>query len=289
MNTPDQVVQVNGISVTGVERLLVATGSGDDVLNNTYAGNTTNDYFDAGAGNDLLSGGAGQDTLYSGPGFDRFVDTAANLHSDLFPDFSTDDLIEVTGIRFSALRYNPSTGLLEFDTAGDGSYSTDLTLTTGLNSAAFRVQASDLADSAYTRVWLAGDADGDGIFDDADNAIYVNNPDQFDADGDGYGNIVDADLNQDMMVDFFDLSMFDGAIGSSDANADFNGDGSVDFFDLSILDGLFGLPPGPSYVDSAGTGSPAMMLAETLAAESAAAMVASLGANAQTAEVDMVL
>ena len=145
-----------------------------------------------------------------------------------------------------------------------------LQMTTGLNGA-FRAQASDAGQAASTSIWYVPDTDGDGFPDDQDNAIYVSNPDQLDADGDGYGNIVDADLNQDLVVDFFDLSMFDGVFGSSDAQADFNGDGSVDFFDLSILDGLFGQAPGPSYVDGAGSGSPAMMMAETLAAESAAA------------------
>lgn len=293
----------NGLEVQSLERLLLRLGSGDDTLkaiggNDVIYGGDGDDVIDAGsgsdeayggAGNDTLIGGPGTDTIHGGSGFDRFIDIAANLNADKLLDFSADDLIEVTGIRFSALRYNPSTGLLEFDTTGDGSYSTDLTLATGLISDAFRVQASDPTDAAYTRVWLAGDADGDGIFDDADNAIYVFNSDQRDTDGDGYGNIVDADLNQDLVVDFFDLSMLDGVFGSSDANADFNGDGSVDFFDLSILDGLFGQAPGPSYVDGAGSGSPAMMMAETLAAESAAAMVASLDANALAPEADMVL
>ena len=259
----------NGVTVQSIERLSLQLGSGDDTIkaiggNDVIDGGDGDDIIDAGSGSDEVYGGAGNDTLTgeSGPdlliggtGADRFIDTANNLHTDTLPDFGSDDLIEVTGVRFAALRYNSTTGLLELDTDGNGSYGTDLTLPTGYSSAAFHVQASSVADSPYTRIWLAKDSDGDGFYDDEDNAIYVPNPDQRDTDGDGYGNVVDADLNQDMMVDFFDLSLLDGAFGTSDANADFNGDGTVDFFDLSIMDGLFGLAPGPSYVDG-GYGQP---------------------------------
>ncbi|MDC8774563.1 hypothetical protein, partial [Roseateles albus] len=75
------------------------------------------------------------------------------------------------------------------------------------------------------------------------------NADQRDTDNDGYGNVVDADLNQDLMVDFFDLSMLDSVFYTDDPDADLNGDGLVDFFDLSMLDDLFGKAPGPSYID----------------------------------------
>jgi hypothetical protein len=58
-----------------------------------------------------------------------------------------------------------------------------------------------------------------------DNAIFVANADQRDTDGDGYGNIIDADFNQD---------------------------GFVDFFDLSLMEELFFQAPSGSYVDGAG-------------------------------------
>ena len=114
----------------------------------------------------------------------------------------------------------------------------------------FVVTASAAGQPASTLVQLRLDSDGDGVGDFRDNAILVANPDQRDTDGDGYGNITDADLNQDQVVDLFDLSILDGVYGSNDANADFNGDGTVDLFDLSILDGLFDAPPGLSYVDN---------------------------------------
>ncbi|MBT9100570.1 hypothetical protein KFZ76_22985 [Methylovulum psychrotolerans] len=88
-NTPDTVQTVNGVSVSGLERLLVATGSGNDVVKNLnvisddeiYAGagndiiasGAGNDMIDGGKGNDTLDGGTGADTLIGGTGKDKYV------------------------------------------------------------------------------------------------------------------------------------------------------------------------------------------------------------------------
>jgi RHS repeat-associated protein len=93
------------------------------------------------------------------------------------------------------------------------------------------------------------DADGDGVLDHLDNAINVANPDQRDTDGDGYGNIVDPDFNNDGIVNFADLANLRQNFFSNDANADLDGSGSVNFADLAILKSLFFKPPGPSYMD----------------------------------------
>ena len=111
-------------------------------------------------------------------------------------------------------------------------------------SGEFWATASPEEQAASTRVQLMPDSDGDGIGDFHDNAPFVFNPDQRDSDGDGYGNVIDADLNQDLMVDFSDLSLFEDRFFSADADADFNGDGLVDFADLSMLEDLFGRAPG---------------------------------------------
>jgi hypothetical protein len=101
------------------------------------------------------------------------------------------------------------------------------------------------------------DADLDGVPDSVDNCIDVPNgpfiPDsgghglpQWDTDGDGYGNMCDADFTQDGNVNGFDLGYFKSVFFSSDPDGDLNGDGSVNGFDLGIFKGLFFKPPGPS-------------------------------------------
>ncbi|MEM7082195.1 MAG: reprolysin-like metallopeptidase [Pseudomonadota bacterium] len=90
------------------------------------------------------------------------------------------------------------------------------------------------------------DSDGDGVFDDSDNCTDVVNPAQVDADGDGYGNRCDPDLNNDGIVNFLDLSQFQPLFLSTDPVADFNVDGNVNFLDLVILTERFLGMPGPS-------------------------------------------
>jgi hypothetical protein len=101
------------------------------------------------------------------------------------------------------------------------------------------------------------DTDGDGVGDDMDNCVNVANgpasPDagghsQLDANGDGYGNGCDADLNNDGIVNGGDLGAFRLALGGAGGAADFNGDGAVNGGDIAILRRSLGLPPGPSGV-----------------------------------------
>jgi hypothetical protein len=110
------------------------------------------------------------------------------------------------------------------------------------------------------------DSDNDGIPDSSDNCTLVANgtliPDaggnvQLDTDGDGYGNICDADLNNDDIVNLSDYSLFLSVFGTTPTtpaqeNADFNGDGQVNLFDYSIFRSYFGQPPGPSCIDLPG-------------------------------------
>ena len=99
------------------------------------------------------------------------------------------------------------------------------------------------------------DTDGDGIQDSLDNCTLVANgplaPDaggniQLDTDGDGYGNICDADLDGDYAVGFSDFNLFSGAFGTADPDADFDGDGTAGFSDFVIFRASFGSTPGPS-------------------------------------------
>ena len=102
------------------------------------------------------------------------------------------------------------------------------------------------------------DTDSDGVVDNQDNCTLVPNgplaPDaggnsQLDTDGDGIGNICDADLiNTDGLntVNLSDYSQFRSAFGTPGPDADFNGDGSVNLSDYSIFRASFGKAPGPS-------------------------------------------
>ncbi len=92
------------------------------------------------------------------------------------------------------------------------------------------------------------DADGDNIADNEDNCVNTANPNQLDSNGDGFGNVCDADLNNDGVVNQADSNLFRAAFGSNDANADINGDGAVNALDSSAFRKLFGSVPGPARV-----------------------------------------
>ncbi len=94
--------------------------------------------------------------------------------------------------------------------------------------------------------WTVVDADGDTIPDLNDNCTLIDNPDQRDSNGDGFGNACDADLNDDGTINFGDLALFKSVFLGSDADADFNGDGEVNFGDLATLKQNFLGEPGPS-------------------------------------------
>ncbi|MEM6641280.1 MAG: hypothetical protein AAF610_15435, partial [Pseudomonadota bacterium] len=65
-------------------------------------------------------------------------------------------------------------------------------------------------------------------------------------DEDGFGNLCDADLNNDNTVNVVDLGIFRSVFFSSDPDADFNGDGTVNILDLGIMRAGFFAAPGPA-------------------------------------------
>ena len=92
------------------------------------------------------------------------------------------------------------------------------------------------------------DDDSDGILDGLDNCLLKQNTNQLDANGDGIGNVCDADINDDCSVNFGDLSTLKAAFNPvNDPVADFNGDGFVNFGDLAVMKATFfnGANPGP--------------------------------------------
>lgn len=93
---------------------------------------------------------------------------------------------------------------------------------------------------------LLPDSDIDAIANKYDNCSRKANADQRDTDGDGFGNLCDADLNNDGATNAADLGLFRLAFGSTNADADFNGNGVVNAADTAIFRSLFGAPPGPA-------------------------------------------
>ena len=92
------------------------------------------------------------------------------------------------------------------------------------------------------------DSDGDGRSDNADNCTVVINADQRDTDHDGYGNVCDADLNNDGKTNLLDFGLFKESfrfVGDG-LDADVNGDGRVNILDFGLFKQMFRQPPGPS-------------------------------------------
>lgn len=96
------------------------------------------------------------------------------------------------------------------------------------------------------------DTDTDLVRDFLDNCSLDPNADQFDSNDDGFGNICDADINDDGIVDLQDLAELRLAFLTQPENpawnphADFNNDSAVDLIDASIMRVRFLLAPGPS-------------------------------------------
>ncbi len=106
------------------------------------------------------------------------------------------------------------------------------------------------SDANYERVTIdydiVPDVDGDGIPNATDNCVLAPNANQRDTNADGYGNICDADLDDDRSVNFGDLALFKSQfLDMGDLDADFNGDGMVNFGDLALFKSLFLGRPGP--------------------------------------------
>ncbi|MBW2421096.1 MAG: hypothetical protein JRH19_21320 [Deltaproteobacteria bacterium] len=103
------------------------------------------------------------------------------------------------------------------------------------------------------------DGDGDAVPDVDDNCTIVANSLQQDTNADGYGNVCDPDVNNDLGVgipDFNSLrSVFGTVLGDPgyDPDADFNSDDAIGLPDLNIIRSFFGGPPGPSGLACAGT------------------------------------
>lgn len=104
-----------------------------------------------------------------------------------------------------------------------------------------------LAGSLAVAADISTDNDNDGVLNNLDNCTDVANPDQRDTDGDLFGNLCDADLNNDYLINFIDLGLMkQNFFAAGDLDADLNGDGQVDFLDLGLMKAAFFGIPGAS-------------------------------------------
>ena len=97
-------------------------------------------------------------------------------------------------------------------------------------------------------IHLYGDLEEDGVLDPDDNCLLVENPDQCDADGNGFGNVCDLDIDGDGVVGALDADIMRTAARdlSTDPLMDLNCNGAADLVDLHwVLQG-YGSLPGPS-------------------------------------------
>ena len=92
--------------------------------------------------------------------------------------------------------------------------------------------------------------DTDTIGDCVDNCTERDNDLQIDSNADGYGNMCDPDVDNDLVVGGADLgilkSVFLTAVPPTSPDIDFDSDGVIGGADLGILKSLFLSPPGPS-------------------------------------------
>jgi len=106
---------------------------------------------------------------------------------------------------------------------------------------------------------LAADSDQDGVADNADNCLLDSNPDQADADQDGFGDACDADYDNNGIVDQADVDALQAAFLSKEGDANYNaafdhdGTGSVGLGDFQVVSASLGAAPGPSGLSCAGT------------------------------------
>ena len=144
-----------------------------------------------------------------------------------------------------ATAYDAEDGDLTYDISVSGYVNTSVT---GTYSVTYSVTDYDgFTVSAVRTVYVVeADADGDGVLYLNDNCTAVANPDQRDTDNDGFGNMCDADLNNDNMINAVDLGMFRQRYFTSDKDADLNGDGIVNAIDLGMFRQMYGGQPGPS-------------------------------------------
>ncbi len=100
--------------------------------------------------------------------------------------------------------------------------------------------ANSGGDDIVTVLTVDSDFDTDGVPDAVDNAPETPNLDQIDADQDMYGNIADADFDNNNAVNLGDYFIFRSKFGTTDPVADMDSSGGVNLGDYFSFRGRFG-------------------------------------------------
>ncbi len=145
----------------------------------------------------------------------------------------------------SSANYTIESDVISGGGGDSGSANYFISHTTGQSSATGESSSANY--SNYAGFWHAAtgapapDTDGDGVPDNIDNCRLTANSGQQDTDADGYGNMCDADLDNDGFVGPFDFNIFKAAWGSSisssnwNPDADFDSDSFVGPFDFNVF------------------------------------------------------
>lgn len=118
-------------------------------------------------------------------------------------------------------------------TNGYGSCSESWTTNQTSKLTTYRISTTHNADSDT-------DANGNAIPDVDDHSPWTADATNTDTDGDGFGNIIDADFNNDWVVDNADQIILTNMDGTSDAECDMNSSGTVDNADQLLFNGRDG-------------------------------------------------
>jgi hypothetical protein len=124
---------VSGNSVSGLA--LTASNDGFNLqtaAGDTFLGKAGVETITSTGGVFTLLGTINGETLALGASTHTIRGTAASLNLDTIANLGLNDQVVITGVRFGAIHYNSTTGLLRLDTNGDGSFATSINLAAGL-------------------------------------------------------------------------------------------------------------------------------------------------------------
>ena len=241
------------------------TASNNDTLQlrttSSASYNTTTDVVvNVGDGGDTWSITTLTDTVPDAFSFTDQTDAALNTlttsNTITITGLGASSAISITGGEYS-INSGAYTSLSGFVNNGDSvvvrntspaSWSTpvDAILTIGGISDTFTVTTEADTDGDGIGNTLDTNDDNDGYLDTADNCILVAN-DQLDTDGDNYGNACDSDFNNDDIVNSLDVGLFKtDFFKTGSQETDLNGDSIVNSLDLGLFKKHIASAPGPS-------------------------------------------